>query len=142
MLGLWGKLNMSLRINIYGIDSPLLKLLTLILEQKGHQVQGFTDSYRCPSCIPETGACPPGMTTADAVIINTRQPVLETLPILKAQDEKGCKLTKQKVAIMSAFFTDEQKQAIQSRGYTTIKKPFPISEIVAWLESCESLITH
>lgn len=133
-----GELKMSLRINVYGIDPSLLKLLTLILEKKGHQVQVFTDSYSCPSCIHETCIYPLGTTCADAIIINTRKPVLETLPILKAQDEKGCKLTKQKKVIMSSFFTDKQKQAIQSMGYTTIKKPFAMSKIADWLESCES----
>lgn len=128
---------MSLRIKIYAKDLSVLKLLTLILQNKGHQVQGVTDNYFCPSYSLEKCPYPPGTRCADAVIINTRKPVLETLPVLKEQNEKGCKLTKQQKAIMSCFFTDEQKQTIQSLGYPIIKKPFSLSTITKWLETVE-----
>jgi len=133
---------MSLKIKIFAKDSSVIKLLTLILEKKGHQVEVSTDDYSCPSCIRETCTCPSGMACADAVIINTRKPVLETLPILKEQAEKGCKLTKSKKVIMSSFFTDEQNEAIQSMGYPTIKKPFSMSKIDEWLNACESHFNH
>ena len=128
----------SLKIKIFADDMSLLKLLALILEKRGHRVEGFTDNYRCPSCVNESCPCPPGSTCADAIIINTRKPVLETLPILKEQDQKGCKLAKPKMVIMSSFFTDTQKQTLESMGYTTIKKPFKLSKIADWLESCEA----
>ncbi|WP_303720792.1 hypothetical protein [Malonomonas rubra] len=127
----------SLRIKIYAKDLSLLRLLTIILERKGHQVQGYTDNYCCPSCSLKKCPCPPGTACADAVIINTREPLLETLPILKAQNENGCKIAKQRKAIMSCIFTDEQRQAIQILGYPVIKKPFSLSTIAKWLETAE-----
>lgn len=132
---------MSLRINVFEKDLSLLRLLTLILEKKGHQVQGFTDSYNCSACVHETCICPAGQACVDAVIINTVQPVVDTLQSLAAQDEKGCKLAKQKVAIMSTHFTDQQKRAIQTMGHTPIKKPFTLSKINDWLEACESQLS-
>lgn len=137
MVGPQGEQKMNLRIKVYAKDLSVLKLLTLILERKGHQVHGVTDNYCCPSCSLNMCPCPPGTTCADAVIINTRKPVLETLPILEEQDKNGCKLKKQQKVLMSSFFTDEQKQTIQSLGYPIIKKPFSLSTITKWLEAVE-----
>lgn len=129
---------MGLKIRIYEKDLSLLKLLTIILEQKGHQVQGFTGTYRCPARRDDSCICPPRQACVDAVIINSMQPFLDTLHSLADQEQKGCKLAKQKIAIMSSFFTEKQKQTIQDLGHTTIKIPFRLSKIDDWLESCET----
>jgi DNA-binding NtrC family response regulator len=122
-----------MKIRIFEENSDVLRLLTLIFEKKGHQVQGISDGFSCSSCIHEKCSCPPGQACVDAVLINARQPLWGTLQSLMEQDQKGCKLAKEKKAIMCTHFTDEQILAIRDSGFAAIKKPFTISKIVGWL---------
>lgn len=61
---------------------------------------------------------------------------MESIRLLIDQDNKGCKLTRQNKAVMSANFTEDQERFIQSHGFSTIKKPFRLTSIDQWLEGC------
>jgi len=126
----------GIKINLFEQDPALLKLLTIILEKKGHQVEVFKEGYHCcPSCLEKGCLCAPGQACVDAMIIDTSHPLFETLEKLGTQNKNGCKLPKQKIAILSASFTEQQKQTIERMGHTPIKKPFSLSKIEEWLKS-------
>jgi len=126
----------SLRIYIFEEDPSFLKLLTVFLEKKGFSVQGFHDGYSCPLYQLERCVCPADTPCADAVLVNTRIPSLEGIRLLLDQDRKGCKLPRENKGVMSAGFTTEQQQLVQSHGFQVIRKPARLAAISAWLDEC------
>ena len=125
-----------MRIYIFEEDSSLLDMLMLYLRSKGHQVQGFTEGYKCPLYLLDECECPATKPCADAVIVNTRVPDKESIQVLLDQEKKGCKLTSQNKVVMSANLTESLEEYIQDKGFSTIKKPFRLTALNAWLEEC------
>ncbi|SHJ03949.1 hypothetical protein SAMN02745165_01372 [Malonomonas rubra DSM 5091] len=125
---------MGMRIKLYERDPALLRLIRIILERRGHDVEVFEEHYNCCTLSIDGGCtCPPGETCADAVIIDMSPPILEVIKKINIQKAKGCKLFEQKIAVLSSSFTDYQKEKIQDMGHTPIKKPFSLSKIEEWL---------
>lgn len=133
---------MGLRVVIFEEDTSLLSLLTLYLRNKGHEVQGFLDPYSCPLYHQERCTCPAQTPCAEAVIVNSRNPLLGNLDILLDQDHKGCKLPRENKAIMCASFLKGQEEQIQVLGFSTIKKPFRLAKIEEWLSACAARLAN
>ncbi|PLX80022.1 MAG: hypothetical protein C0614_07450 [Desulfuromonas sp.] len=131
---------MGLRIFIFEEDSSLLNLLTVYLQGKGHSVQGFLGRYSCPLYQKEHCCCPAEKPCAEAVIINSRNP-LKDADILIDQGRKGCKLAAKNKAVMCASFLKGQEDVVQDLGFSTIKKPFRLEKIEEWLESCTARLS-
>jgi len=127
-----------MRLFIFEEDPALLDLLMLYLKDKGHQVQGFQEGYKCPLYLLAECSCPAEKPCAEAVIINTKKPNRESIQILLDQEQKGCKLPKLNKAIMSASFTSEQQEYIESQGFSIIKKPYRLAELIEWLGECKN----
>jgi len=127
-----------MRIYIFEEDPTLLNLLMIYLKNKGHQVQGFLEEYKCPLYLLEECVCPASTPCAEAVVINTRVPNEGSIQILIDQERKGCKLPKSNKAVMSASFTDELKELVESHGFSVIKKPFRLAALTEWLEYCKT----
>jgi hypothetical protein len=126
----------NMRIHIFEENPSILNLLVLFLKNKGHQVHGFSDGYKCPLFLLDECICPADKPCAEALIVNIQNPNQENVQILLDQEEKRCKLHKRNKAIMSSDFTPEQEQSIQDQGFTTIKKPFRFAAISNWLDEC------
>ena len=127
---------MGMKIKLFERDPALLKLITVILEQKGHKVEIFEEHYDC--CTPSIDAgcaCSQEETCADAVIIDMSPPILEVIKKINIQKNRGCKLFDQKIAVLSSSFTEMQKEKIVNMGHTPIKKPFALSKLEEWLLS-------
>ena len=125
-----------MRVYIFEDDPSILKMLTLYLQNKGHQVQGFLDTYSCPLYELDTCACPPDKPCAEAVLINSRKQHSDNIYFLVKQEKKGCKLTNPNKAVMSTSLTDEQVKKIRESGFSVIKKPFKLIQVEEWLREC------
>lgn len=126
-----------MRVYVFEEDPALLDLLMLYLKNKGHQVQGFMEGYKCPLYLLEECICPAEKPCAEAVIVNTREPNEESIQILLDQEQKGCKLNKRNKAVMSTSFTPELQALIEGNGFSIIKKPFRLSALTDWLDECK-----
>ncbi|MBW2452680.1 MAG: hypothetical protein JRE16_04965 [Deltaproteobacteria bacterium] len=125
-----------MRIHIVEEDPSLLNLLSLYLKQKGHDVYGHLIQHQCPSRSGSAQSCIENSACAEAVILNVRYPNKPSIDGLVAQTQKGCKIVKKNMAIMSPIMTEEQAMTLEKNGYSVLTKPFRLSAIDKWLNSC------
>jgi len=127
-----------MRIFVFEENPDLLRLLTIYLKDKGHEVYGYSGPYTCPLYQKDECTCPLDNPCAEAVIVNSRHPYREKLQILIDQDNRGCKLPKFNKAMTSASFTKKDEKKISDLGFTVIKKPFRLSAVNNWLVECQN----
>jgi len=127
---------MGLRVYIFDTDLSLHKLLAILLKTKGHQVQELAGPCNNFLIHTENTPCPSDTSCADAIIVSTSPPVHKYIQQLVHQTHNGCKIPKQNIAVLTTSSTEGQRTAIQEMGFSVIKKPFKLSEIEEWLETC------
>ncbi|PLX86892.1 MAG: hypothetical protein C0618_08335 [Desulfuromonas sp.] len=128
----------SFRVFVFEDDIPTLELLTLVIQRQGYEVQGFTSRFSCPAYTSDRCECPQHKPCANAIIVNTRFPESKNLDLLIEQDKRGCKLSRENKAVMSASFSTERESQVREMGFKTIKKPFRLHKIIAWIQECEA----
>ena len=127
----------KLRIIIFEDDQSLANLIKLVLLQKGHDVQVFSDPTLCPVYRDHDTECPKSAPCADVIISDHMMPNMTGLDFLKLQRMRGCKAPDENKALItgSAMHAD-LKNAIDELGCHYIKKPFKIVEIIKWVDEC------
>lgn len=127
----------ALRIIIFEDDPSLTKLLFLTLTKEGHSVQTFNDPTACPVYKDHGKECPKDKACADVIITDLMMPNMTGIDFLLLQRERGCKAQDHNKALISgAALTEETKRTINELGCKFFKKPFKISELIAWVDEC------
>lgn len=116
------------KIKICEDDTSLRDLLFLCLQLKGYQVEMIPDiaSSNCPCTAEEV--------CASALIVSTECPD-KCKAILDEQERHGCKIPKQNKVILSAEFSEGQREEIEKAGYIAIEKPYRFADISGWLDA-------
>ena len=127
----------KLLIIIFEDDHSLANLVKLVLLQKGHDVQVFSDPTLCPVYRDHDTECPKSLPCSDVIISDHMMPNMTGLDFLKLQRMRGCKAPDENKALItgSAMHAD-LKNAIDELGCHYIKKPFKIVEIIKWVDEC------
>jgi DNA-binding response OmpR family regulator len=132
----WQGGTMGLRVYIFDADLSTRTLLTFLLQSRGHQAQELAEPCNNALTYTENITCPSDSSCTDAIIVNTRLPVQESIQRLQHHNQTGCKIPKQNIVIMTTYATEEQRQTIREMGFSAIKKPFKLHEIDEWLDAC------
>lgn len=127
---------MGLRVYILDAESSLLKLLSFLLQSKGHQAQDVAGECNNALIGSEKNTCPSDTLCADAIIVNASPPIQEYIQWLTSNSQSFCKIPKRNIAIMTTSCTEEQRTALQEIGVSVIKKPFKLLEVDEWLDAC------
>ena len=86
------------------------------------------------------GSCPlaPEHSCADALISDIRMPGINGMSLVKGLVKRRCHISR--IALMSAYWTDELVFEAEKRGFKVFRKPFPHEQLISWLQTAKSLV--
>lgn len=132
----------KLRIIIIDDDSSINLLLKTALVKLGHHVQTFSDPTYCLAVQDSSCTCPREFPCADVIISDIVMPKMNGIAFFKHQRECSCKIWEENKALISATTDSNHFDEIEELGYTLLKKPFKIAELVQWIEECADRLSH
>ncbi|BCR04504.1 hypothetical protein DESUT3_15730 [Desulfuromonas versatilis] len=131
---------MKFRAIVLEDDEGCRELLTVILRQRGYEVLSFADPTVCPIFSEPMNACPHEDACGDILVSDNHMPRLSGIEFVEAQTLRGCKGIIQNKAIISANWSQEEREKAERLGCRIFSKPFDIDEICNWLEEREKQI--
>ena len=130
----------KLRIIIFEDDEVLSDLLRKVLQNDGHEVLTFSDPTVCPVLQNYKAKCPQKHPCADVVISDIKMPNMDGIELLNLLKSRGCKALDANKALMSADTSVEQRNAVKELGCHCFTKPFKLTDVTTWLETCASRV--
>lgn len=115
-------------------NSDCLSLLTDLLTGMELKVRAFPD----PVAYLETrlkGDCTSQCPCVGFILTDNNMPGMSGLEFLEKLEKDGCKLPNDRKAIISGNWTEEMMERAKKLGCRVFHKPFPITEIYAWINS-------
>ncbi len=116
-------------------DQPLCReFLKDYLTERGYQVDCYSGQQFQSFCSQSGACCQAERPCADLLLTDNRMPHRSGLELLEEQIARGCKLVKQKRAVLSGGWSREERQRAIELGCQVFDKPFDLSGMDAWLE--------
>ena len=120
-------------------NDAIRSLLSLVLEERGHEIHSFNSPPICPLQIKPDCRCQGDQSCADVIITDLNMPVVTGLEFIENQKRKNCKC--RHIALMSGNLTAEVIRQAEKMGCKVFSKPFNLSDIMEWLEEVEASIS-
>jgi DNA-binding NtrC family response regulator len=124
------------RIIIYDDEVIITRLLEEYLDDIGYEVFAYNRPVICPIYGENAATCHNAYPCGDIVITDYTMPRMNGIELLRAQAERGCRVTTKNKAVISGYVNDRQRHEIKEGGYTFFQKPVLLSELSAWLKEC------
>lgn len=124
------------RVIIYDDDVTVLDMLKTFLIRRGYEVLAFNEPISCPIYEKLASCCEVAYACADITISDFNMPRMNGIQLLELQSQRKCKIDIRNKAIISGHFSDETLREIENMGCSFINKPFRLSEIAHWLDTC------
>jgi DNA-binding response OmpR family regulator len=132
---------MKLRIIVLDMDENIRDLVTMIVQNKGHEVIALPKPIACPLYSDLDCCCSQDLACSDIMIISNRMAKMSGLKLIKKQLEGGCKgATQNKLVLSTSIRKSREFSYAKELGCKVLMKPFKISEISAWIDECEKRI--
>ena len=132
---------MKLRIIVLDMDEIIRDLVTMIVQNKGHEVIALPEPIVCPLYSYLDCCCSQDLACSDIMIISNRMAKMSGLKLIKKQLEGGCKgATQNKLVLSTSIRESREFSYAKELGCKVLMKPFKISEISAWIDECEKRI--
>ena len=133
---------MRLRIIVFEDDEPIRVLLHAAISRLGHEVLVFSDPLACPLYLNDDCDCPQEHPCGDLLITDNQMPRMTGLEFIRRQVERGCKGVAANKAVLSATWTEAQRQEAAELGCRIVKKPFDLSALTEWIREREAVIAQ
>ncbi len=127
------------RVNIFDDDVNILKFLKELLSMRDYEVVTFDRPVVCPLYGAQADECLNSKPCADIIITDYQMPKMTGVEMLRLQAQRGCKVNVRNKAVISGDPNSKGKMIEGVAGAFFIK-PFKISELFAWLDTCEKCI--
>lgn len=131
---------MKLRILVLEDDEVTRKSLALLLRKYGYEVIDAPEPTLCPIYL-SAETCSHEDVCGDFLLTDNRMPKMSGLEFIEAQSQKGCKGVIGNKAVMSGFWSVEEREKAEKCGCKIFKKPFHIEEVIEWLEERKNFIS-
>lgn len=132
---------MKLRIIVLDMDESIRDLVTIIAQNKGHEVIALPESVVCPLSSDLDCSCSQDLACGDLMIISNRMAKMSGLKLIRKQLEGRCKGATQNKLVLSTSVRKSRETAFaKDLGCKVIMQPFKIKEISAWIDECEKRI--
>ena len=128
----------KLRIVLLEDNEMLRTMLSGVLADRGHEVFSFSNPARCPLQVLQECRCNANQTCTDISLSDLEMPNMNGLRFIENQKKKNCKC--QNVVLMSGRWTEHELKRAQELGCETLEKPFPLDELIEWLDEVERSI--
>lgn len=124
-------MEMKIRALVFEDEASVRGLLNHVLKSRGYEVVDFEDPSQC--ALSQNDACVNAC--ADILISDVRMPRISGLDFVEMQRSRGCPL--RNVALISGDWNTADVERAKAAGCAVIRKPFTISELTDWLDTCE-----
>ena len=132
---------MKLRIVVLDMDEDIRTLVTMIAQNKGHEVIALPEPVVCPLYSGLDCCCSQKFACCDLMIISNRMAKMSGLKLINKQLEGGCKSAIQNKLVLSTSIRKSREFSYAKElGCKVIMKPFKVSEISEWIDECEKRI--
>jgi CheY-like chemotaxis protein len=122
-------------------DAPMLQMLTLVLQKRGHEVVAFSSPAACPLFLDASCQCPLEHPCGDILISDLNMPVMNGLDFIRLQAERGCKGKVQNKLLISAHIGQQEILRARELGCTVMRKPFKLAALLSWIAEAEERIS-
>jgi DNA-binding NtrC family response regulator len=126
----------KMRALIFDDEISVLELLEKFLTRKDYEVCAFSAPAVCPIHKDDDVSCMHEKTCADVLITDYNMPGMNGLDLIALQQAKGCRIDIRNKAIISGFLEDKDLERLSQFGCAFFKKPFHLSMLSSWLETC------
>ena len=129
---------MKLRSYIFDDNDTVRTLLQQVCLDRGYEVFAFSSPGLCPLNLNQSCQCPVPCACGDIVLSDLKMPIVDGLEFVRAQRAKGCHI--RFVALMSGYWSEGDLLLARQYDCKIFQKPFPLSELYAWLDEVERQI--
>lgn len=130
----------AMRILVFGDHEELGNLYSLFLRSKGYEVFHFPTPATCALVAQEICTCPREHVCSDLLIADMDMEGVTGLELIRHQQERGCRVLPEHKAVLSTRFSNKQEYEATVLGCKTLRKPFRLLDMMAWVKKCEESI--
>lgn len=127
---------MTLTVAVLDTEESLRKLITLIVQYRGHEVAACPEPLHCPVYSGTGQQCDRETPCRDIMIFDRKLPKMSALSYIGRQSAGGCKINNWNKLVLSTKATQQEKQVAEILGCSLWKKPFRVEDIHAWIDEC------
>ena len=125
------------KVIIYDDEVIILHVLEHFFSRRGYEVFSYSNPVVCPLSENLTGRCEKAC--ADVMISDFQMPKLSGIELFQQLAERGCKIDRQRKAIISGNSDEALLKMCADLGCHYFLKPFAFSELSRWLSGWEHL---
>ena len=129
---------MKPRVLIFDENKNLSITLKEILNERGYEVFTFADRGVCPLLHTVDHIAISDSVCSDIIISDLYLPTIDGLELIKDRIDNGCKVKCR--ALMSTTWSEADWQYAHKIGGRLFRKPFDLSEMLAWIDDCVQMI--
>ena len=129
---------MKPRVLIFDENSDLSITLKEILDERGYEVFTFSNRGVCPLLHTVDHIAISDSVCSDIIISDLYLPTIDGLELIKDRIDNGCKVKCR--ALMSTTWSEVDWQYAHKIGGRLFRKPFDLSEMLAWIDDCAKMI--
>ena len=126
----------KLRIIILDDDDVILRLFKDYFDEENYEIVTSTKPIACPVRDAGRDACPESHACADIFITDYKMRGMDGLQLIREQLRMGCSMDARNRALITGIYDDEIKQESERLGCALFEKPFPFSDLKAWIDEC------
>jgi len=126
---------MPLKAIVVDDEQLIRELLRHVLEIRGYKVMTYAQPDLCPFYDEAECPCPDAARCADLLITDVNMPGCTGIEFVERLIRADCKIPN--IAIMSGSWTVTERTRAEATGCAIFEKPLRMSDLEAWLESCE-----
>ena len=108
-----------------------------VLDDRGYEVDSYSFVKTFPFCSRKGNQCHAEQACADLLLIDNRMQWLTGLELIEQQQARGCKLVAGSRAVVSGYWSKEDRQKATDLGCHTFGKPYDLNGINHWLTVCQ-----
>ena len=127
------------RVNIFDDEVSNLKVLKELLSMRDYEVVTFDRPVVCPLYGAQADECLSSKPCADIIITDYQMPKMTGIEMLLLQAQRGCRVDVRNKAVTSGDPNSKLKM-IEGVAGAFFSKPIKLSELFAWLNTCEKRI--
>jgi CheY-like chemotaxis protein len=131
---------MNTRILFFGDSDIMGNLYNLYLRSKGYEVLHFTSPRTCALVSNQSCTCSRKHACADIILTEMDLEGMTGLDLIRQQKERGCNAPPRNKAVLSTGLNKKQEQDFRDIGCISLKKPFRLIDLIAWVNECEKNI--
>jgi DNA-binding response OmpR family regulator len=125
---------MPLKVLVLDDDVQCLNFTEAYFQHKGFEVSAYLQAT-CPMLEQVAVYCSLGEPIYDLIVVDNDMPSMKGIDFLEYIQEKGCKISNTRKAIISGGISTEERDRAKDLGVRVFDKPCSLDILDDWIES-------